>query len=78
MTVTPEALKDLCLEIAANAGPDPFALQIVAGKIRLVCGHHYGRKGLPLADAEMAAELLIAQVLTEYDDLHVAARGLRQ
>jgi hypothetical protein len=62
-------LKLLCLELAATAQGDPVALMTTVGKIRLVCGYHYGRKGQPLADAELAAEVLIAQVLAENDAL---------
>jgi hypothetical protein len=59
-------LKTVCLELAATANGDPLALQIVAGRVRLVCGWHYGSKGLPLEEAEIASEVLIAKILDEH------------
>lgn len=72
-----DTLKNVCLEIAATANGDPLALMATAGRIRLICGWHYGARGLPLAQAEYAAELLIAQVLTETEDIR-SSQGVRQ
>ena len=64
-----DALKQLCLEVAATCDGHPTLMAAQIGRLRVISAWYWGKQGLDFEETEMATEAMVAKTLDAIADL---------